>query len=71
MNTIYTSKEQLRQESEKALKEFLKSGGVIQVDTKKLKTPKGVMRAKSSRGFITGTSGFATGMPRKSTFILG
>jgi hypothetical protein len=66
MNTIYKSKEQMRQESEKALKKFLKSGGVIQVDTRKRKAPKGVMRSKSSRGFIAGSSGFAVGFPSKS-----
>jgi hypothetical protein len=66
MNTIYKSKDQVRKECEKALNKFLKSGGVIQVDTKKRKAPKGVMRAKSSRGFIAGSSGFAVGFPSKS-----
>jgi hypothetical protein len=66
MNTIYKTKDQIRQESEKALKKFLKSGGVVQVDTRKRKAPKSVMRSKSSRGFVTGTSGFAAGFPHKS-----
>jgi len=65
MSIVYKSKEQLRKESEKAIKKFVRSGGAIET-IKPRKTPKSVMRSKSSRGFIAGTSGFAAGFPRKS-----
>lgn len=72
--TIYNrpvqTKAEIRAESEKALKAFLRKGGVIQVDSRKRREPKSKMSAKSSRGFCTGTSGFASGMPRKTTFTL-
>jgi hypothetical protein len=70
--TIYNkpvmTKAEARAESEKAMKAFLKKGGVIQVDEKKRKVPKTKMSGKSSRGFMGGTSGFATGYPRR-TFV--
>ena len=48
---------------------FLRKGGVIQVDEKKRRAPKSKMSAKSSRGFVSGTGGFANGFPRKSLAI--
>jgi hypothetical protein len=70
--TIYNkpvmSKSEARAEGEKAMKAFLKKGGVVQVDEKKRKAPKTKMSVKSSRGFMGGTGGFATGYPRK-TFV--
>jgi hypothetical protein len=70
--TIYNkpvmTKAEARAEGEKAMKVFLKKGGVIQVDEKKRKVPKTKMSGKSSRGFMGGTSGFATGYPRR-TFV--
>jgi hypothetical protein len=70
--TIYNkpvmSKSEARAEGEKALQAFLKKGGVVQVDEKKRKSPKTKMSGKSSRGFMGGSSGFATGYPSK-TFI--
>jgi hypothetical protein len=70
--TIYNkpvmSKSEARAEGEKALQLFLKKGGVVQVDEKKRKVPKTKMSGKSSRGFMGGTGGFATGYPRR-TFV--
>lgn len=70
--TIYNrpvqTKSEARAESERAMQAFLRSGGVIQVNDKKRKAPKASMSSKSSRGFIGGTSGFATGFPSR-TFI--
>jgi hypothetical protein len=72
--TIYNrpvqTKSEARAESEKAMKAFLRAGGVIKVDERKPRAPKAKMSSKSSRGFVSGTSGFATGMPRKTTFSL-
>jgi hypothetical protein len=71
--TIYNkpvmTKAEARAQGEKAMKIFLKKGGVIQVDEKKRKVPKTKMSGKSSRGFVSGTGGFATGFPRKSLAI--
>lgn len=68
--TIYNrpvvTKAEARAESEKALKAFLKSGGSIET-VKSRKAPKSKMSGKSSRGFISGTSGFANGFPKRST----
>lgn len=67
--TIYNrsvqTKAQIREESEKALKAFLKKGGVIEVG-KPARARKSKMASKSSRGFVAGTSGFATGFPRRT-----
>jgi len=72
--TIYNvpvrTKAESRAESEKAIAAFLRSGGVIQVDSRKRREPKAKMTGKNSRGFCGGTSGFASGMPRKTTFSL-
>lgn len=67
--TIYNrpvqTKSEARAESDKALKAFLRAGGVIQ-ESKSRRNPKPKMSGKSSRGFISGTSGFATGFPRRT-----
>ncbi len=65
MNTIFKSKSELRAETEKQLKMFLKKGGIIEV-IKPRKAPKSKMSAKTTRVGSTGTSGFATGYPRRS-----
>ena len=65
MNTIYKSKSQVRQETSEALQLFLARGGQIEV-VKARKTPKSKMTVKVSRGFQSGTSGFATGYPKRS-----
>jgi hypothetical protein len=62
---MYKSKAELRAETEKALKKFLKQGGSIEV-VKARKAPKMLMRSKTTRVASTGTSGFAVGFPRKS-----
>ena len=66
MNTIYKSKSQVRAETEDAVAKFLRSGGVIEV-VKARKAPKQKMVCRNSRGFTSGTSGFATGYPTKTT----
>ena len=70
--TIYNkpvmTKSEARTEGDRAMQTFLRKGGVIQVNDKKRKAPKTKMSSKSSRGFLSGTSGFATGYPRK-TFV--
>jgi len=67
--TIYNrsvqSKAEIRAESEKAFKMFLKKGGVIEVG-RPARARKSKMVSKSSRGFVAGTGGFATGFPRRS-----
>jgi hypothetical protein len=65
MNTIYKSKSEMRAETEKQVKLFLKRGGSVEI-VKARKAPKQTMRTKTSRGFIAGTSGFAVGFPSKS-----
>jgi hypothetical protein len=71
ISTIYNvstkSKAELRAESEKALKAFLRAGGEVQVGRKLRARKGGKMAAKSSKGFQSGTSGFANGFPRAST----
>lgn len=62
---MYKSKAELRAETEKALKKFLKQGGSIEI-VKSRKAPKMLMRAKTTRVASTGTSGFAVGFPTKS-----
>lgn len=64
-NRSVISKAEARAESDKALNKFLKSGGVIEV-VKPRKAPKPRMSSKTTRNASTGTSGFATGYPRKS-----
>jgi hypothetical protein len=65
MNTFFKSKSELRAETEKLVKLFLKKGGSIEV-VKPRKAPKQRMSGKVTRSASTGTSGFATGFPRKS-----
>jgi len=69
-NTIYNtstkSKSELRVEGEKALALFLKRGGVIQEAKPSRRKIKATMSSKTTR-FVSGTSGFANGYPRKST----
>lgn len=68
MNVVYKPKSVVRQETNDAVAAFLRSGGSIEVVPPK-KTrgrTKQKMAAKSSRGFQSGTSGFATGYPRKA-----
>jgi hypothetical protein len=62
---FYKSKSELRAETEKQLKAFLRKGGSIEV-VKARKAPKQRMSGKTTRNASTGTSGFATGFPRKS-----
>ena len=68
MNTIYKSKSEIRVETSEAIQAFLARGGSIEVvpskKTRKRTTQK--MSSKTSRGYTTGTSGFATGYPRRS-----
>ena len=65
MNTFFKSKSELRAETENQVKLFLKKGGSIEV-VKARKAPKQRMSGKVTRSASTGTSGFATGFPRKS-----
>lgn len=65
MNVVYKSKSQVREETSDALQQFLARGGQIEV-VKARKAPKQKMSGKTSRGFATGTSGFAMGYPNKS-----
>lgn len=65
-NVPTKSKAELRAESEAALKRFLRAGGEVQVG-RKCRVRKTKMASKNSRGFVSGTGGFATGYPRKST----
>lgn len=64
-NTSVKTKAEIRAESDKALKAFLKKGGVVEVG-RPARNRKSSMMGKNSRGFIGGTSGFATGYPRRS-----
>jgi hypothetical protein len=65
ISTIHKSKSELRVETEKQVALFLKKGGSIQI-VKTRKAPKQRMSGKTTRNASTGTSGFATGFPRKS-----
>jgi len=67
MNVLYKTKTkaELRVESQKALKKFLKTGGDIQI-IKARKIPKSKMTTKTSRGFVAGTGGMSTGFPSKA-----
>lgn len=65
-NTSSKTKAQLREESEKAMQVFLSRGGVVEVG-RTARARKSKMVGKMSRGFVSGTGGFATGYPRKST----
>lgn len=65
INTLHKSKASVRVETSEAIQEFLARGGSIEI-VKSRKAPKQTMKGKSSRGFTAGTSGFATGFPKKS-----
>lgn len=62
---FYKSKSEIRAETEKQLKLFLKRGGSVEV-VKARKAPKQRMSGKVTRSGSTGSSGFAAGFPRKS-----
>jgi len=64
-NTSVKTKAELRAESADALALFLAKGGVIQEGRKARPRKGSKMSAKTTR-FVTGTSGFANGFPRKS-----
>jgi len=68
--TIYNrspkTKSELRAESEAAITLFLKRGGVIQEGKPSRRKTGSKMSAKTTR-FVSGTSGFANGYPRRST----
>jgi hypothetical protein len=66
---ITKTKSQLRAESEAQLKEFLRRGGVVEVDERRARIPKAKMRGKTSKGFVQGSSGFAMGYPRKTGLV--
>ena len=66
-NTNIKTKSELRAESNDAIALFLARGGVIEQGRKPRARKGGKMACKSSKGFQSGTSGFATGFPRKST----
>jgi len=65
-NTLYKDKSQLRAETADSVAKFLKAGGTIQV-VKARKAPKQKMKAIGTRQASTGTGGFATGYPKRST----
>jgi hypothetical protein len=66
-NTSTQSKSQMRAESADAIALFLRKGGVIEQCKPSRRGRKGSkMASKSSRGFVSGTSGFATGYPKRS-----
>jgi hypothetical protein len=65
---ITKSKSQLRAETATAVSRFLKSGGSIET-IKPRKAPTTKMRAKNSKGFVQGSSGFASGFPRRTGLI--
>lgn len=63
MNVV--NKSQVREQTSDALQMFFARGGQVQV-VKSRKAPILKMLGKNSRGFRTGTSGFAVGFPSKS-----
>ena len=60
------TKSELRAESADAIALFLAKGGVIEQGRKPRARKGSKMTAKTTR-FVSGTSGFANGFPRKST----
>ena len=69
MVVIAKTKSQMRAELESAVAEFQARGGVVEVIERKVRARKQVMRGKSSKGFVTGTSGFANGFPRRTGIV--
>lgn len=71
ISTIYNrsivTKAEMRAESEDAITAFLKRGGVIEQCKPSRRKSSAKMSGKSSKGYVSGTGGFATGYPRKST----
>lgn len=66
-NTSAKTKSQLRAEGADAVAAFLRAGGVIEQCKPSRRGSKGSkMASKSSRGFVSGTGGFATGYPKRS-----
>ena len=63
------TKAELRAESADAIALFLAKGGVIEQGRKPRARKGSKMAAKTTR-FVSGTSGFANGFPRKSTGAL-
>ena len=68
--TIYNrspkTKAELRAESQDAITLFLKRGGVIEYGKPSRKKTGSKMSGKTTR-YVSGTSGFANGYPRRST----
>lgn len=64
-NQSMQTKAEIRSEIADVLAQFLARGGRIEV-VKAKKVPKQKMRVSNSRGFQSGTSGFAVGYPSKS-----
>ena len=65
-NTTTKTKSVLRAEGDKALQLFLKQGGAITEVKASRRKNTSKMRANSSKGFVSGTSGFATGYPKRT-----
>ena len=61
-------KSEISRETNSALESFLRSGGIIQIAKSSRRGTKAGRRmaSKSSKGFQSGTSGFAAGYPRSS-----
>ncbi len=68
MNVIYKPKSEIRVETSEAIQQFLARGGSIEIVPAKKMRRRTTQRmaGKTSRGFQGGTSGFATGYPRKA-----
>jgi len=68
MNVVYKSKAEQRVETSEAIQQFLARGGSIEIVPAKKMRRRTTQRmaSKTSRGFQAGTSGFATGYPRKA-----
>lgn len=71
ISTIYNrsivTKAEIRSETDSQIEAFLKKGGVIEQCKPSRRKTGSKMSGKTSRGFQGGTSGFATGYPRRST----
>ena len=65
-NTTTKTKSVIRAEGDKALQLLLKRGGAITEVKASRKKTTSKMRANSSKGFVSGTSGFATGYPKRT-----
>ena len=65
-NTTLKTKAQMRAESEDAIAKFLKAGGTIQVAKPSRRKSTSKMTCKTSKGYQSGSAGFAIGFPRGS-----